>query len=152
MMNDFWIQDSEDDGALFFTIDVLHKKKLKTVSFQKTLSWVARPFIAPRVSQHECVAHPVTSHDMLYSLYCNSYWSISTRYQGTLHHIWHLLAVMLLWMFKGGSSFTANREVGFPQYLGLEYHRRRCMFLDWLKSWKIKLVLKRDTKTSSSLH
>lgn len=56
--------------------------------------------------------HPVTSQDMLFSLYCNSYWRISARYQGTfdkLHHIWHLLAVALLWMSKGGSSFTANR-------------------------------------------
>lgn len=59
--------------------------------------------------------HPVTSQDMLYSLYCNSYWRISARYQGTfhtLHHIWHLLAVALFWMFKGGSSFTANRGGG----------------------------------------
>lgn len=35
------------------------------------------------------------------------------RYQGTfstLHHIWHFLALALLWMSIGGSSFTANRE------------------------------------------
>lgn len=115
----WWMQGSWGEELLNFSIDVKslslnmgnQKGQLKSAGGAPWAEWQGH--CTQRTRQDHCILHPVTSQDVLYSLYCNSYWRISVRYQGTfstLHHIWHLLAVALLWMSIGGSSFTANRE------------------------------------------